>query len=90
MRRSLFTPEQANQRPTLTRCLWCPWTTTGTLQETREKAAQHRAKNHPEAVQKRRRRGRPRMPQISEKTVEQNIAAVRVQGGAIWVTEGDT
>lgn len=90
MRRSLFTREQALQLPNTARCAWCPdWTATGTLAETNEKARQHRAKKHPEVTTKKRTKRRRTMPQISDKTVEQNIAAVRVQGGAIWVTETD-
>lgn len=88
MRRSVFTSEQALARPTTARCAWCPdWIATGTLAETNEKSRKHRAETHPNLEQKRRTKRRRTTPQISEKTVDENIAAVRVQGGAIWARE---
>jgi len=89
VRRSVFTPEQALALTTDAKCLWCDWKTTGTLQETLEKSRLHRRQQHPEVKPKRHPKRRKTMPQISDKTVEQNIAAVRVQGGAIWVHEGN-
>src|SRR5574337_1056882 len=67
-------------------CAWCPdWTAHGTLRETNEAAAEHRRKAHPELKQRKStRRHRPGQIAFAKQSVDDNIAAVRVQGGATW------
>lgn len=67
------------------RCQWCPeWETTGTLRETRQRFAEHRAKKHPEARQSRRVNRYGSVPMVTKKTIDENIRNARAQGGATW------
>lgn len=50
--------ERRDAQEVLTRCALCGWEMYGTALESREKAAQHRQKAHPEITPKRRRPGR--------------------------------
>lgn len=47
------------------RCLFCPWSYTGTVGEGREKAAQHRREVHPEARRTRRRGPKKNVPHLA-------------------------
>jgi len=67
------------------RCAWCPWELAGTVLETREAHAQHRARIHPDVrVKPRAKRRRPYRTMVSETTLEDNIANARAQGAAGW------
>lgn len=47
---------QLDGQPCVTRCLFCPWTYTGTVLEGRELAKGHRRVHHPDAVSSRNRK----------------------------------
>ena len=67
------------------RCLHCAWNRTGTVQETREAHAQHRATKHPHIVpQARRKRHRLYGQLQTGKTLDENIAEARKTGAAGW------
>jgi hypothetical protein len=68
------------------RCAWCPHIhVEGTLEHTRETLLQHRLEHHPEArVRKHKRRLGPMHTMVTAKNLDDNIAAVREQGGATW------
>lgn len=66
------------------RCAHCAWSTEGNLGESRAAHQAHRAKKHPE-IQPKPRRTQHRVRVVtSDKTLDDNIQAVREQGGAAW------
>ncbi len=67
------------------RCYFCDdWHLEGTLAETRAAHLEHRQTHHPDVQPKRQLKPR-RKGQINlGKTIDENIAGVRVQGGAGW------
>lgn len=66
------------------RCVFCDWHLAGTLAETRQAHLEHRQTHHPDVQPKRQLKPR-RKGQINlGKTIDENIAGVRVQGGAGW------
>lgn len=76
---------ERDAQPVTVRCAHCKWFTEGTLGESRQAHAQHRAKHHPEIIPPKRHRRHRFSSQFSrEKTLDDNIAAVRSQGGATW------
>lgn len=75
--------EDRDQHPLVTRCAWCDWTHDGTLADGRQAALDHRNAQHPERMGKQRTGQRPAM--LPDQDVLANIAAVRAQGGAVWV-----
>ena len=67
------------------RCAWCKWNQTGTVQETREAHAQHRARIHPEITPSpKRKRHRPYGQLQGMKSLDDNIAQARKSGAAGW------
>lgn len=73
-------------QPNVGRCAWCPdLMVEGTLAETRAVLLQHRLEHHPEAKpSKHKHRIRPMSTMVTKKSIGENIAAVREQGGATW------
>ena len=66
------------------RCCFCDWTLEGTLAQTRAAHLEHRQTEHPDVQPKRQHKPR-RKGQINlGKTIDENIAGVREQGGAGW------
>lgn len=66
-------------------CGFCDWTVTGPFGETRLLAEAHRRSIHPNAKQRTRLiRSRAGIRAIGTKTLEENVAGVRYQGGAAW------
>ena len=67
------------------RCAFCPWELEGTVRETREAHAQHRARYHPDITPKpRRKRYRPYGQLQGSKSLDDNIANARTQGASMW------
>ena len=74
--------EQRGLRPMIQRCRFCDWTAEGTFGETKLLADAHRRTVHPEAKQRTRfTRSRAGIRTIGAKTLEENVANVRLQGG---------
>lgn len=72
----------------IVRCAFCPTFMHETDTETALKLQQnHRKTKHPQLTTSRRKRYRRGSIQITEKTVAENIAGVRKQGGALWASE---
>ena len=68
-----------------TRCAHCDWTVEGPMGETSAAHLAHRLSEHPEIrPPARRQRNRPSGQFNTEKTLDDNIAAVRQQGGGTW------
>lgn len=77
--------EERETTPVVARCAWCDWTLAGDVRTAREAHAQHRAENHPDRVVKpRRKRHRPFRQFNSNTSIDDNIAAARAQGAAVW------
>ncbi len=73
------------EQPTVGRCSLCDWTLEGTLAETRAAHLEHRQAHHPDAQPRLRRPRKNRKGQINlGKSVDENIAKAREQGGAGW------
>jgi hypothetical protein len=65
-------------------CLWCPdFRPTGTLEQTRQACADHRAEHHPDAKSTRRKQ-RVMPMHHGSRPVGENIANARAQGAATW------
>ena len=72
------------EQPTVGRCQLCDWHLEGTLAETKAAYLAHRTQQHPDVQPKRQYKPR-RKGQINlGKSIDQNIAGVRGQGGAGW------
>jgi len=83
----------AHDRPTAERlaqhvvdsCCFCDWTLEGTLAQTRQAHLEHRQAQHPDAQPRLRKSRKNRKGQINlGKSIDENIAAAREQGGAGW------
>lgn len=71
------------------RCHWCEWTVTGTLAVTRVAFAAHQKQEHPEHRQRTSfaRRRKYTIRTVASRSLDENIALTRLQGGATWATE---
>ena len=66
-----------------TRCQ-CGWTHEGPLGEGRDLYTAHRLEHHPEIQPPYRRKRHRIQGQLGQRTLDENIALVREQGGASW------
>ena len=70
------------------RCAHCEWKRQGPLRDVRHAHRNHREQKHPEIKTPKKRTVRASFGvAITQKTVEDNIAAVREQGGHRWDDE---
>lgn len=78
---------ELNKVHNVTKCAVCGKTWQGKLERTRELFRKHRDRHHPHMTQRtdHKRRGHGQMV-ISDKTLNENIAAVREDGGHRWDT----
>lgn len=73
------------QQPVVQRCSHCEWTITGILLETGPAFRAHLGEHHPDiTIIARRPRRTTRLPKVTEKTLDDNIANARAQGASIW------
>ena len=70
-------------------CQWCDWTITDVLSVTRTAFAAHQKAEHPEHKQKTSfaRRRKYTIRTVTSRSLDENIALTRQQGGATWATE---
>ena len=77
--------EERETTPVVARCAWCDWSLAGDVRTTREAHREHRAAEHPDRpVPTRRKRHRPFRQFNSGTSIDDNIAAARLQGAAGW------
>ncbi len=67
------------------RCTFCTWQLDGLLLETKPAYDAHRQEHHPEIkIVARRQKRATRMPKITDKSLDENIATARAQGASGW------
>jgi pterin-4a-carbinolamine dehydratase len=77
--------DERHQQHLTQRCSRCTWTISGLLLDTKVAFAAHLSEHHPEVkVVARRPRRMTRMPKITDKSLDQNIADARAQGASGW------
>lgn len=80
--------EEKDRQTVTQRCQWCDDIKVGMLSDTREWFAHHLAEHHPEHQRRTRVVKRPfSMRTVSARSLEDNIAGARAQGGAGWLSE---
>jgi len=76
--------DDSMSRPAVTRCAWCDWTFEGTLRDGTAAHRTHRRAAHGWRPSRRRKRARNAV--MLPGRIDENVAAVRAQGGARWKT----